>query len=222
MATVGYEISHFTKSNGTKSIRLRLSHDGKSKYFNSGIFVPCAAISRNGNIKDKRLINIRLYRDYDTQPKEGVNDLEYWQQMARLVYYARKVARISEHIYYYNCTNKESYMHGISNKPRTDLWGQSVESMRILEDFFSDKGQEYRGLARRIVTYMMKSRMCLAARHRNREYFEKMEKIIKTEYSDCYDVIEWNNPGVRAIMCDFELNSFYRRLVYKVGKWLRR
>ena len=57
MATVGYEISHFTKSNGTKSIRLRLSHDGKSKYFNSGIFVPCAAISRNGNIKDKAILS---------------------------------------------------------------------------------------------------------------------------------------------------------------------
>ena len=57
MATVGFEISHFTKGNGTKSVRLRLSHNGKSKYFNSGIFVPSAVISRNGNIKDKAIIS---------------------------------------------------------------------------------------------------------------------------------------------------------------------
>lgn len=163
----------------------------------------------------RRLINIRLYRDYDTRPKEGVNNLEDWQQMARLAYYAEKVARISEHIYYYNCTNKESYMHVACNKPRTDLWNQSLESVRVVEDFFSDKEREYRELARRMVTYMMKSRMCLAARHRNREYFEKMEKIIKTEYSDCYDEIGWNNPFVRAFICNYTLNGWCRRMYWR-------
>ncbi len=68
-------------------------------------------------------------------------------------------------------------MYETSNKPRTDLWNQSLESVRVAKDFFSDKEQEYKELARRMVTYMTKSRMSLAARHRNREYFEKMEKI---------------------------------------------
>ena len=71
-------------------------------------------------------------------------------------------------------------MHVAYNKPRTDLWNQSLESVRVVKDFFSDKDQEYKEMARRMVTYMTKSRMCLAARHRNRDYFEKMEKIIKT------------------------------------------
>ena len=57
MATVGFEISHYAKGNGTKSVRLRLSHNGKSKYFNSGIFVHCDDISRNGNVKDKAVLS---------------------------------------------------------------------------------------------------------------------------------------------------------------------
>lgn len=160
----------------------------------------------------RRLINTRLYRDYHIRPKEGVNNLEDWQQLAMLVYYAEIIARIEDHIYYYDCTNIYSYMAATSNTPSLNLWDQSVESVRILEDFFSDKEQEYNRLSRRLVAYMMKSRMCLAARHKKRTYFEKMKHKIKTEYSDCYNEIGWDNPFVRAFTCNYFLNGFCRRV----------
>jgi len=39
MTTIGYEISDYSKNNGTKNVRLRLTHNKKSKYFSSGIAV---------------------------------------------------------------------------------------------------------------------------------------------------------------------------------------
>lgn len=160
----------------------------------------------------RRLISANLYRDYHIRPKEGVDNLEDWQQLAVLVYYADKIARIDDHIYYYDCTNNSSYMSETSSLPSIELWNQSIESVRILEDFFSDKEQEYNRLARRLVTYMLKSRMCLAARHKKRAYFEKMRRSIMTEYTDCYDEIGWRNPIVRSFICNYTLNGFCRRL----------
>ena len=169
----------------------------------------------------RRLINIRLYRDPGIRPKEGVNCLEDWQQISKLVYFAEKVARVYDHIYYYNRTNDKSYVAKNVNLPSVRFWEQAVESAGIIEDFFSDKA-EYRDLARRMVIQVMKTRMSLAARHRERAFFEKMRDRITTAYVDCYDVIGWDNPIVRTFMCNFFLNSHYRRVVYAVRKWLRR
>lgn len=160
----------------------------------------------------RRLINASLYRNHHIRPKEGVNNLEDWQQLAVLVYYADKIARIDNHIYYYDCTNNHSYMSETSNLPSIELWNQSIESVRILEDFFSDKELEYNHLARSLVAYMLKSRMCLAARHRKRAYFDRMKRMIVTHYADCYDEIGWNNPFVRAFTCNYLLNGFCRRV----------
>ena len=159
----------------------------------------------------RRLIKLSLYKDNNIRPKEGVNNLEDWQQTAPLVYCAKSIARIDDHIYYYNCVNENSYMYTTSNQASIRLWDQSIESVKIMEDFFSDKEQEYRDLARRAVLYMKKSRMCLAARHRNREYFEKMKNEIATGYTDCYDEIGWDKPLVRAFICNYTLNGFCRR-----------
>ena len=167
----------------------------------------------------RRLINIRLYRDHHIRPKDGLNFLEDWQQISKLVYFAEKVSRVSDHIYYYNRTNDKSYVATNVNLPSVHFWEQAVESAGIIEDFFSDKA-EYRDLARRMVIHVMKTRMSLAARHRERAFFEKMRDRITTEYADCYDMIGWDNPIIRSFMCNYLLNSSYRRLMYAVGKWL--
>lgn len=57
MATVGYEISNYHKSNGTRQIRFRINHNKTLKYFCSGIFVPEQEITRTGNIKNKVLVS---------------------------------------------------------------------------------------------------------------------------------------------------------------------
>lgn len=57
MATIGYEISNYHKSNGTRQIRFRVNHNKTLKYFCSGIFVAEKEISRNGNIKNKVIVS---------------------------------------------------------------------------------------------------------------------------------------------------------------------
>ena len=163
-----------------------------------------------------RLINIQLYRDYHILPKEGVDYAEDWQQIAKLVYYAEKVAKISNHIYYYNCTNNSSYVFAMYNKLSITLWNQYIESAILIEDFFSDKEQEYRDLSRRAVFFIIKTRMSLAAKWREKEFFENMKQKIKTEYADCYDEVGWDNLLVRAFMCNYTLNGIYRRLLSKI------
>lgn len=179
------------------------------------------SVHSSANTIWRRLINIRLYRDHAIRPKEGVNYLEDWQQIGMLAYYADKVSLIPDHIYYYNRINDESYVAANVNLPSVQFWEQAVESAGIIEDFFSDK-EAYRDMARRVVVHVMKTRMSLAARHRERAFFEKMRDRITTEYADCYDEVGWDNSLVRAFMCNYTLNSLYRRLLYGVGKWLHR
>lgn len=159
----------------------------------------------------RRLINSNLYRNYHIRVKEGVNFYEDWQQVALLVYYAKNVARIDEHVYYYDCTNSDSY---IAKIPRNKaLWRQSIEAACIVENFFADKEPEYRELAHKSTIVVMKTRMSCAARFRDRAFFEEIKNIITTRYSDCYNEIGWNNPFVRAFMCNYTLNGIYRRFL---------
>ncbi len=53
MATIGFQISDYAKSNGSINVRLRLTHNKHNKYFSSGIFVAKEDLSRSGNIKNK-------------------------------------------------------------------------------------------------------------------------------------------------------------------------
>ena len=90
MATVGFEISHYAKGNGTKSVRLRLSHNGKSKYFNSGIFVHCDDISRNGNVKDKAVLSqicdlVATYTNRITAHAEQISRCSSINEIYRIV-----------------------------------------------------------------------------------------------------------------------------------------
>lgn len=170
----------------------------------------------------RRLINIRLYRDNHIRPKEGVNNGEDYQQTAELVYYSNKVAKISEHIYYYNRTNEHSYVTESFNHPNKNLWKQALESANIIERFFSDKEPEYRKLACQTSIVTLKTRMSLAARFREKNLFEEFRDIIKTRYTDYYDEIGWNNPLVRAFMCNYTLNGMYRRFLSYVRVCLHR
>ena len=159
----------------------------------------------------RRLINIRLYREYCIGPEEGLDFFEDIRQTTKLVYYANTVAQINDHIYYYDKTNDHSYTSSAFNHSNVKLWRQSVDSVRIMEHFFSDKEQEYYEMARRIAICAIKFRMSLAAKYKEKVFFEEMKRTIISEYTDCYDEIGWDNPFVRVFMCNYTLNGMYRR-----------
>ena len=58
MATIGYEISNYAKGNGSISVRLRLTHNKKNKYFSSGIFVTRDDLTKCGKIRNKEIASL--------------------------------------------------------------------------------------------------------------------------------------------------------------------
>lgn len=164
----------------------------------------------------RRLINIQLYREHCIGPEEGVDFLEDIRQTTKLVYYANTVARINDHIYYYDKTNDYSYTSSAFNHSNVKLWKQSIESVRTIEHFFLGKDQKYYEMARRLVICAMKFRMSLAAKYKEKAFFEETKRTITTEYTDCYDEISWDNAFVRAFMCNYTLNGMYRRFLRTV------
>jgi len=157
----------------------------------------------------RRLINIRLYNDYHIRIKEGIDFMEDWQQIGMLVYYAKNITKIKEPIYYHDCTNNSSYVSIIPHNKR--LWIQAIEAASILENFYADKGPEYKKITHRTAFIILKHQMSFAARCRDKLFFEDLKRIIKSEYTDCYDAIGWNNPFIRTFMFNYTLNSIYRR-----------
>lgn len=157
----------------------------------------------------RRLIRLSIYNDHHIRIVEGVNYGEDWLQIVLLTYYSKNVAKINDHIYYYNLTNVGSYVYSIPHAP--ELWHQSLKTAFFVEHFFSDKEPEYQELSRRAITNTLKVRMSLAAKQKNKAFFEDMKHKITTEYTKYYDEIGWNNPLVRAFMCNYTLNGFYRR-----------
>lgn len=160
----------------------------------------------------RRMIRLSLFNDYHIRTKEGLNCLEDCQIMPQLAYYARSVAKIDECVYYYNRTNERSILTVTGNSQQCKIWRQSIESIELVEKFFADKEPEYYALARRFMAATLASRMNLAARHRERAFFDEMKARIKSGYTDCYDKIGWNKPVKRWFACNYNLSGFSRRL----------
>ena len=160
------------------------------------------------------LFKLSLYNDYHIRVKEGVNVGEDWQQIPLLAYYAKTTSKIDSFVYYYDCTNPQSYIH---NYQKAVYWKQPMESLFIMESFFSDKEPVYRDASRRLSICKLKELLHIAAKNGNKRVFNDVKILILSNYSDCLDVIGWDNPLNRVFRCNYYLHSSYRRL-YEFGK----
>ena len=95
-----------------------------------------------------RLIKKSLYTDYNIQAKEGINIGEDLQIMPQLSYYAKKVESIWDVVYYYDCTNENSYMNQYKGVNLYRL-KQDTASMEVVRDFFVGKSDRFQNLAER-------------------------------------------------------------------------
>ena len=86
-----------------------------------------------------RLIRTSLYRDNAIKPLANINCGEDYQVTARLAYYAHSVKNIHETLYYYNCTNEQSYTYQYSRSRFLQDW----KSIEVLQKFFRDKRNSY-------------------------------------------------------------------------------
>lgn len=86
-----------------------------------------------------RLIRTSLYRENDIKALEGCDMAEDFQVLPRLLYFSQKISFIHEYLYFYECTNSNSYTSCFSE--RYSL--QAQKSIDVVRDFFSNKDLEY-------------------------------------------------------------------------------
>lgn len=87
----------------------------------------------------RRLIRKTLYTDNRIEAFEGVNVGEDHHTLPRLVYYAKKITKINDVIYNYNCMNPNSYMSIKKSNFNIKRFYNDISSIEILYDFFLDK-----------------------------------------------------------------------------------
>jgi glycosyltransferase involved in cell wall biosynthesis len=87
----------------------------------------------------KYIIHRSLYFNYKILPIIGINYSEDYLLTARLILVAQKKIQLkNEYLYYYECTNENSYMHNI----KVSNLESKVETINIIKDFYREKGVE--------------------------------------------------------------------------------
>lgn len=87
----------------------------------------------------RRLIRKALYTDNGISAFEGVNIGEDHYTLPRLAYYAKKISRINNVIYNYNCMNPNSYMSLNRGNFNMTRFRDNISSIGILLDFFTNR-----------------------------------------------------------------------------------
>lgn len=90
----------------------------------------------------RRLIRRSLYTDNQIKATEGINIGEDHHTLPKLAYYARKVERIPDFSYHYNCENDNSYMQLANQNFNFTKYSSDRNSTYVLLDFFSSISQE--------------------------------------------------------------------------------
>lgn len=89
----------------------------------------------------RRLIRKALYTDNGISAFEGVNIGEDHHTLPRLAYYAKKIAKIDNVVYNYNCLNTNSYMSARIQGFNMRRFYNDISSIDILMNFFLDKDE---------------------------------------------------------------------------------
>lgn len=85
------------------------------------------------------LIRTALYINNKIVLKEGLNNGEDYDITPKLCYNASSITYLPESLYHYNFLNEDSYSHVFSQ----NKWEQTWHVIEDLQQYFSDKGQEY-------------------------------------------------------------------------------
>jgi Glycosyltransferases, probably involved in cell wall biogenesis len=85
------------------------------------------------------LLRRSLYTENNIIEHEGINMGEDYQTLPRITYYAKKINVIHEALYFYVVLNEDSYSNSFSMDKNIQYW----RAVDVLEEFFSNKGDEY-------------------------------------------------------------------------------
>ena len=122
-----------------------------------------------------RLIRKSLYLENEIEAKEGVNIGEDLQVMTQLAYFAKKVETIWDVVYFYDCTNQQSYMNQFDTQSIHRLV-QDTESMEIVRDFFVGKSDEFQNQAEGFLRDYYLKLLRYYGRSKRKGDFEEIQK----------------------------------------------
>lgn len=125
---------------------IRHRNEGKEKLVDPDYVTPTDMVHKTiemtlDHVLWKRLIRKALYTDNDISAFEGVNVGEDHHTLPRLAYYAKRIAKIDDVVYNYNCLNPNSYMSAKTQGYNMKRFYNDISSINILAGFFLGKDE---------------------------------------------------------------------------------
>lgn len=157
----------------------------------------------------RRLIRHSLYKEHQITCEEGVNVGEDIQVLPKLVYYAKKIAKIEDFIYHYNCLNEESYMSQKERHFKRRIADQDIRSIEIVEDFLKDKGDQYIVAVQKTKAVIIDSWITPAYNSKDwRSYNTLTSKLLSIDRQFLVS-IGWNKFKVRLVNRNYMIRRIY-------------
>ena len=155
----------------------------------------------------RRLIRLSLYKENHIAAKEGVNVGEDWQVLPQLVYYSKKIAKIDDIVYHYNCMNEGSYMSQKNHSFNRIVADQDIKSLEIVENFFMDKDIQYQRTIMSFKGGFYEHYLVAAYKAKDAHYYNYIANKILAIDKLYLATIGWNKFKIRLI----NRNYFNRR-----------
>lgn len=151
------------------------------------------------------LINKEIYNKYNIRVTEGIDNGEDYLTTPQLLYYAKIVTILNRELYNYDDTRQDSLSGTFSFKRDNQEW----EATLLLEQFFSDKEEQYR----KAVNIAKLSRVLNTIKnicngYGNKQDFERYNAIKKMIPHQCYKGIPMKYIPL-IIINDFRLACLY-------------
>ncbi len=161
----------------------------------------------------RRIIRRSLYERHDIKAAEGLNYSEDKLLMSQVAYYANSFSVIDNYIYHYNRQNPLSYTAKQKQTFNAEVFRQESGSIRLIEEFFSDKEDVYYNeIARARVRYL-KGYLDQAIRFSSRNGFYMVVEQIIASNPKFLDEIGWN--GWKKVIYR---NYYYMKCFQKVKR----
>ncbi len=93
-------------------------------------------LSQNWNVLWNMIISRELLLAYNLQSPQGITYCEDFYLTVRILFYANKIAKINDALYYYNRANNSSIMHKLSEKNALDERNTYLDTI----EFFAKNG----------------------------------------------------------------------------------
>lgn len=159
----------------------------------------------------RRLIRLSLYKDHQIACEEGVNVGEDMQVLPKLVFYAKKIAKIDDVIYHYNCMNEDSYMNRKKLQLNPHFVNQDLRTIEIVEEFLKDKGDKYKATIQQSKAAVIGFWLTPAYNSRDWKFYNMLANKLLSIDKQYLASIGWNSFKVRLVN-----RNYLNRWIYSI------